>query len=65
MKNISLIIFMLFNYFFLQKFFEEKGVKINNEMTYQKTFNETIELKDSSIYKNNILEEKTKIIYLY
>jgi|688.fasta_scaffold1886076_2 hypothetical protein len=65
MKNISLIIFVLFNYFFIQKFFEQKNVNINSESNYQKTFNESIDNKSQIIFKNNIMDDKTEIIYLY
>lgn len=65
MKNISLIIFVLFNYFFIQKFFEEKKVNINSESNYQETFNESVDNKNQIIFKNNIMDDKTKIIYLY
>ena len=65
MKNISLIIFVLFNYFFIQKFFEQKNVNINSESNYQETFNESIDNKSQIIFKNNIMDDKTEIIYLY
>jgi hypothetical protein len=65
MKNISLIIFVLFNYFFIQKFFEQKNVNINSESNYQKTFNESVDNKSQIIFKNNIMDDKTEIIYLY
>ena len=65
MKNISLIIFILFNYFFIQKFFETKNIKVNDESSYQKTFNEPVDNKKEIIFKNNIMDNKTEIIYLY
>jgi hypothetical protein len=65
MKNISLIIFILFNYFVIQKYFENKNVKINTETSYQKTFSELIDGKNEVIFKNNIMEDKKEIIYLY
>lgn len=65
MKNISLIIFILFNYFFIQKFFEEKNINVNSEINYQQTFNEPVDNKKEIIFKNNIMDNKTEIIYLY
>lgn len=65
MKNISLIIFILFNYFFAQKFFETKNIQVNNEVSYQKTFSDLIGNKEEIIHQNNITEEKIEIIYLY
>lgn len=65
MKNLSLIIFILFNYFFIQKYFDNHNIKINNELDYQKTFNESLDSKITISYKNNIMEDKKEIIYLY
>lgn len=65
MKNVSLIIFILFNYFVIQKYFENKNVKVNTEISYQKTYSELISGADQVIIKNNIMENKKEIIYLY
>jgi hypothetical protein len=65
MKSLSLIIFILFNYFFIQKYFGNHNVKINNEIDYQKTFNEPVDSKITISYNNNIMEDKKEIIYLY
>jgi hypothetical protein len=65
MKNISLIIFILFNYFFIQRYFENKNIKINTENSYQKTYNEQVDEGSQAIFKDNILEDKKEIIYLY
>ncbi len=64
MKNISLIIFVLFNYFFAQKFFETKNIQANSEENYQGTFSDLIGNKEEITHKNNIAEEKIQIIYL-
>jgi len=65
MKNISLIIFILFNYFIIQKYFEDKNIKINTESSYQKTYNEMVDDKSQAIFRHNIMEDKKEIIYLY
>ena len=65
MKNISLIIFILFNYFVIQKYFKNNDIRITNEVGYQKTFNELADESSSPIFKTNIMEDKKEVIYLY
>lgn len=65
MKNVSLLIFILFNYFVIQKYFENKNVKVNTGSSYQKTFNELNDGISQVIFQSNIMEDKKEIIYLY
>ena len=65
MKNISLVIFVLFNYFIIQSYFEDKINNVKNEPTYQKMFYELEKKDPGPIYKNNIMEDKKEVIYLY
>lgn len=65
MKNISLIIFVLFNYFIIQNYFNEKIITIKNEPGYQKMFYELEKENQAPIFKNNIMEDKKEVIYLY
>ena len=65
MKNISLIIFVLFNYFIIQSYFENKINNVKNEPSYQKMFYELEKENSGPIYKNNIMEDKKEVIYLY
>jgi hypothetical protein len=65
MKNISLIIFVLFNYFIIQNYFSNKIINIKNEPVYQKMFYELEKENQAPIFKNNIMEDKKEVIYLY
>lgn len=65
MKNISLIIFVLFNYFIIQNYFNSKIIMIKNESGYQKMFYELEKENPAPIFKNNIMEDKKEVIYLY
>ena len=65
MKNISLITFILFNYFVIQKYFKNNDIIITNETEYQKTFNELASESSDPMFKTNIMEDKKEIIYLY
>ena len=55
MKNISLIIFALFNYFVFQNYLKNNNVKIISEVGYQKTFNEPVDESSGPIFKTNII----------
>lgn len=65
MKNISLIIFVLFNYFIIQNYFNGKIFTIKDEPGYQKMFYELEKENQAPIFKNNIMEDKKEVIYLY
>jgi hypothetical protein len=64
-KYICLIIFGLFNYSFLNDFFDKKDFIENNSIISQETFNQNSDEKNLIVFQNNIFENKEKIIYLY
>jgi hypothetical protein len=65
LKNISLIIFILFNYAFFKNFAEKPKLISKTSTISQETFGQNSDIKSSIIFQNNIFENKEKIIYLY
>lgn len=65
LKNISLIIFIIFNYAFLSSFMEKSQLISKTSTISQETFSQNSDINNSIIFQNNIFENKEKIIYLY
>jgi hypothetical protein len=65
LKNISLIIFIIFNYAFLSSFMEKPQLISKTSTISQETFGQNSDINNSIIFQNNIFENKEKIIYLY
>lgn len=64
MKEVSLVIFIIFNlsFFFIQN--KEKKESINTELSQETVFQD-LDSKSDRINQNNIFDKSTSITYLY